>query len=503
MTIRPALMPALLLGAAMTAAASDADPGTGVILREPVAVPVPQAAPAQPAAAPLPPQVARILNAHRVPLDSLSVWVQETGASAPLVAHQAQVPRNPASTIKLLTSWAGLQQLGPDYRWRTEAILTGPVRDGVLEGDLYLRGYGDPYLVMERLWLFVRELRQRGLREVRGDLVIDNSFFITDRDDPGAFDGQRYRAYNVLPDALLVNFQTINFTFLPDPVSNRVEIVTEPRLANLEIQNRLQLAPGGCNSPQNAIRMTIAGEDARGRITFGGQVASNCAEQRINRASLLPAPAFFYGVFRALWEESGGTIGGTLRLGEAPAGRRPFHRFESPPLAELIRPVNKFSNNVMTEHLFLTMGAERYGAPATPDKARDAVRQLLAERRLAFPELVLDNGSGLSRDTRISAQSMARLLLAAQDGLFAPEFMASMSLAGIDGTMRRRFRQEPFRGRMHLKTGRLNASLGIAGYVNSPSGRRFVVVSLHDHPDATRGPGEEAQDALLRWVLQQ
>lgn len=496
-------LPVLLLGVTVAAAADESAPASGVILREPVAVPVPQPGTMPPLPAPLPATVARILNAHNVPLDSLSVWVQEVGGAAPLVAHQPQLPRNPASTIKLLTSWAALQQLGPDYRWRTEAILDGPLRDGVLEGDLYLRGYGDPYLVMERLWLFVREIRQRGLREVRGDLVIDNAYFATDQEDPGAFDGQPYRSYNVLPDALLVNFQTVNFTFLPDPVSNRVEIVTEPRLANLEIQNRLQLASGACSGPRNAIRMTIAGEESRGRITFGGQVADSCGEQRINRASLLPAPAFFYGVFRGLWEESGGTINGTLRLSGAPAGKKPFVSFESPPLAELIRPVNKFSNNVMTEHLFLTLGAERYGAPATPGKGRDAVRQLLGERRLVFPDLVLDNGSGLSRDTRISAQSMARLLLAAQDGLFAPEFMASLSLAGIDGTMRRRFREEPFRGRMHLKTGRLNGSLAVAGYVTSASGRRFVVVSLHDHPDATRGPGEEAQDALLRWVLQQ
>jgi len=451
----------------------------------------------------LPAPVARILNAHQVPLSSMSVWIQEIGAPGPLLVHEHQVPRNPASTIKLLTTWVALQQLGPDYRWQTEAILSSPLRDGVTEGDLYLRGYGDPYLVMERLWLFIRELRQRGLREVRGDLVIDNSYFVTGNDDPGAFDGQTYRSYNVLPDALLVNFQTVNFTFLPDPAANRVEILTDPPLPNLEIRNRMELAGGGCSNAQNAIQMLVADQAGGGRITFAGRLGRNCPEQRLNRASLMPGPAFAYGAFRGIWEESGGVLHGGLRLAPTPAGLRPLARFSSPPLSELVRSVNKYSNNVMTEHMFLTLGAERYGAPADPEKARDAVNMTLGERGLSFPELHLDNGSGLSRETRISAQSLGQLLMVAQRERFAPEFMASLSLAGVDGTMRRRFGQEPWRGRMHLKTGRLNGTLAIAGYVHSTSGRRFAVVSLHEHPDATRGPGEEAQDALLAWLLRQ
>ncbi|MCC5793710.1 MAG: D-alanyl-D-alanine carboxypeptidase/D-alanyl-D-alanine-endopeptidase [Chromatiales bacterium] len=449
----------------------------------------------------LPAQVGRILDAHRIPRETLSVWVMELGEPAPRLAVNAGVPRNPASTIKLLTTWAALQELGPGYRWHTEAWLTAPVRDGVTYGDLYLRGGGDPFLVLERLWLLVRELRQQGLREIRGGLVIDNSFFAHDRTDPGAFDGQAFRAYNALPDALLVNFQSVNFSFVPDLQQNQVLIRAEPLPINLQINNRLQIGAGGCTEAGRGIQMMVGGDGQGARVTFAGQVGRNCPSQQLNRASLLPGPAFAYGVLRALWQESGGTLQGGLRLGQVPGDATRVLRFASPPLGELVRPVNKWSNNVMTEHLFLTIGAERFGAPGTPYKARDAVLRLLGQRGLDFPELVLDNGSGLSRETRISAESLGRLLVHAWDDLYAPEFISSMSLAGIDGTMRRRFGQPPGRGRMHLKTGRLEGTLALAGYVHATSGRRFVLVSLHEHPDATRGPGEEAQDALLNWLL--
>ena len=140
---------------------------------------------------------------------------------------------------------------------------------------------------------------------------------------------------------------------------------------------------------------------------------------------------------------------------------------------------------------------------ATVDKGREAAIMVLAEVGLDFPELRLDNGAGLSRDTEISARSLGRVLLAANDSLYGAEFVSSLPLSGLDGTLRRRFRNEGLTGRMHLKTGRLDGVFALAGYLRSMSDNEYVVVAIQNYEDAHRGPGEEVQSALLRWIYQQ
>lgn len=444
----------------------------------------------------LPDPVAKVIVSRSLPPESFSAFVQAVGSPTPAVSFNADTPRNPASVIKLLTTWAALESLGPTYRWRTEAYFDGPLSDGVLKGDLLLKGYGDPYLTTERLWLFQRELRRAGLRRVEGDIVIDNTWFAREETDPGAFDGQAYKPYNTLPDALLVNFQAVNFTFRPDPVTGRVEILSDPVLPNLDIRNTMRLFRGNCSDRRGGINMAVAPGP---RVTFSGQLANNCSEYQLTRA-LPDGPTYAYGAFRGLWEEQGGTITGTLRLGQVPPGRKPAVRFESLPLAEVIRPVNKFSNNVMTRQIWLTLGAERLGPPGTMARSREALDGVLGKAGLDFPELSIDNGAGLSRTTRISARSLGRMLLHAAESPYRSEFEASLSIAGLDGTTRRRYRRDPMAGRMHLKTGSLNGVTAIAGFVRSESGKEYVVVAITNRSGPPYGGGLEAQQALLRWV---
>ncbi|UCG71684.1 MAG: D-alanyl-D-alanine carboxypeptidase/D-alanyl-D-alanine-endopeptidase [Chromatiales bacterium] len=450
----------------------------------------------------LPPRVQRVLAAYDMAPASYSAWVQDVDADAPLLAVNAALARNPASTIKLLTTFLALEDLGPAYTWRTEVYLHGQLEEGRLDGDLYLKGYGDPYLVTERVWLLLRGLRQRGLQDIEGDLVIDNSFFEVSPEDPGAFDGQRYRVYNVAPEAFLVNFRAVNFIFRPDPDDQGVQIVADPAPSNLEIRNQLKLREGRCGGYQGGIRIAPGETNAGGVVTFSGRFGRDCPEYRLSRA-VMDASEFSYGVVRSLWEESGGTLKGTGRSATVGEDWETFYEFDSPPVSEVIRGVNKWSNNVMSRQVFLTMGAERFGAPGTVDKARDAAAAALAERGLDFPELRLDNGAGLSRDTQISARNLARLLLAGYDSPYRSEFESSLALAGLDGTMRRRFRDDQLTGQMHIKTGRLNGVFAMAGYLRAASGRDFVVVAMQNHPQAHRGPGEEAHTALLRWVYAQ
>lgn len=446
----------------------------------------------------LPESVSKALAKAKIPPAGFSAYVQQVGRDQPLLAFNADTPRNPASTIKLVTTYLALESLGPTYVWKTTASGMAAPRGGVLEGDLYLKGQGDPYLVLERFWLLVREIRLRGVREIRGDVVIDNSYFDLGATRPGDFDGRPYSPYNLIPDAMLVNFQAVNFLFRPDSVANRVEILADPLPANLQIRNQVQLVDGRCTGKLNRINFTVAEVAGRDEATFTGRFSRRCGEYRVAR-SLTRGPSYTYGLFRSLWEESGGTIRGKFRSGAAPAGAKALATLDSVPLSDVITGINKHSNNVMARHVLLTLGAERYGAPATVEKGQRAAADELARLGLSFPELDIGNGAGLARETRISARSLTRLLLAAEAGPYGSEFESSLALAGRDGTLRRRFRNDEFAGHMHLKTGTLNGVRALAGYVQAPSGRKFAVAIIQN----ASGWGDEAQAAMLRWVYRQ
>ena len=445
----------------------------------------------------LPPSVESVLAAHGMSSDGFSAFVQDTAQDTPLVSVNDDVARNPASTMKLLTTFLALEELKPNYQWKTEAFLGGPLRDGRLDGDLYIKGFGDPYLVIERYWLFLSQLRQRGLRQIDGDIVVDASWFDVPPGDRGAFDGQPWRSYNVEPAALLVNLQVISFLFNPNPLANRVDVIAEPMPENLEIVNRLKLTNAGCGGFQRGISVAFADP---GRVTFTGQYSRHCRRYRLSR-SVLDAPTYAYGVFRSLWEQSGSTLNGALREETVPEDLKAFHTMESLPLGDIVRLVNKWSNNVMARHLLLTLGAERYGSPATIESARRAAGEILQERGLDFPELRIDNGAGLSRETRISARHLGELLLAADDSDFRAEFVSSLPLSGMDGTMRRRFRDAELAGRMHIKTGRLDDVFAMAGFVRSRSGREFVVVAIQNEPGRSPWSGRGSAECIVKMGL--
>jgi D-alanyl-D-alanine carboxypeptidase/D-alanyl-D-alanine-endopeptidase (penicillin-binding protein 4) len=200
------------------------------------------------------------------------------------------------------------------------------------------------------------------------------------------------------------------------------------------------------------------------------------------------------------WSELGGTWSGTVREGTVSASARLFHTQESPALADVVRDMNKFSNNVIARQLFLTIGAGTSGPPARSEAARGAIRQWVEAKGIAAPELVMENGSGLSRLERISAASLAGLLQAAWRSNVMPEFIASMPVAAVDGTMRRRLRKEGVAGNAHVKTGLLSDVRAMAGYVRDSGGRRHIVVMLVNHPNAHQS--QAALDALLRWVYE-
>src|SRR5690606_4988371 len=282
----------------------------------------------------LPPEVERVLSAHGIPHDAVSIVVQSVDSDTPLLSHLPDTARNPASVMKVVTTWAGLELLGPAYQWRTEAYLLGGFDGRVLDGDLALKGYGDPELVLEEFWKLLRGLRRTGLQEIRGDLVLDDTYFEVSEDDPGAFDGQPSRAYNVVPNALLVNFKTVLFQFYAEPLGKRVRVVTEPPLPNLQVRNGLELVEGPCRGYQAGINLQIP-DAAASRVQLSGQFPSRCNYYELSRA-VLAHDAYAYGLFRTLWDELGGELRGTSRSAPVQEGARPALSWRSAPLGEVI-----------------------------------------------------------------------------------------------------------------------------------------------------------------------
>jgi serine-type D-Ala-D-Ala carboxypeptidase/endopeptidase (penicillin-binding protein 4) len=410
------------------------------------------------------------------------------------------VPRNPASTMKVLTTYAALELLGPAYTWVTRAYATGPVRNGVLEGDLVLVGGGDPYLTTERWWSFVSGIRQTGITKIRGDIVIDNSMFAPQGDDRSSFDSRPFRTYNVLPDALLVGFQTVTISAIPDGTTAKVNALMQPWPANLELDNDVQYQAGRCR--RGGIVVAMPDGPTGSRISLTGRRADGCGPMTVTRA-VMRAPEFAFGTFKTFWEQTGGTFGGQMRTGTLPADAKFVYSAESLTLGEIIRLVNKHSSNVMARMLMLTIAAEKIGRPATTAAGRQALLDWLSHKNIDIPQLVIENGSGLSRNERISAAGLAAILLAANQSQYMPEFAASLPLSATDGTLKRRFRSPELQGRLRMKTGTLEDVSALAGYVNAASGKTYVAVIILNHPKAELGAGDVVQTAVVEWLFGQ
>lgn len=458
------------------------------------------------ARAELPESIQRALKAANIPPSSVGLWVAPATGGAPLIQHNADKALNPASVMKLVTTSAALDVLGPAYTWSTEAYLGGPLSNGVLVGDLVLRGSGDPSLSWDKLGQFLRELRGRGIQDIRGDLVLDRSLFAGLPPANGNFDDQPLRAYNAQPDALLVNFKALTLRLTPS--AQGIEAVAMTPYAPLIIDNQLRIITTPCSDWRNGFTTELESVGEGLRVRLKGNLSASCGERLLHLA-VQDGPRFAAGIFRALWSELGGTWQGRVREGTMPTGVQPYAIWKSPPLSDIVRDINKFSNNVMARQLFLTLGTRSGDAgssisptsAASPQQATATIRDWLRQNRVDMPELVLENGSGLSRIERATAGGLGRLLQQQWQSPRMPILVSSLPVAGSDGTARRRFSERAVSGRAYLKTGSLNDVMAHAGYVQDAQARWYVLVWIINDPNA--GAGEAATTLSTDWVFEQ
>lgn len=445
----------------------------------------------------LPPEVSRAWSKTGLPNSSLSMVIEEVGG-ARLAAMGAGDLKNPASVMKLLTTWTALSELGPEYVWRTAFLMdkeAGVNDNGVLSGSLYLRPSGDPLFLLQDLWRLMRELRLRGITQI-SDIVIDRSKFGDIAINPGDFDGKGDRPYNASPDVFMVGFGAVRLVFTPELDKQRWRAFVDPPIAGVDIDSNVRFRPGPCRAgPQVSSETVTTGDRVRFRIS--GEATGACGEFDLFRLAF-SQPDFAARALESMWAELGGKMTGMVKDGAIPSTAVPVAAHQSPPLAEVIRMINKSSNNVMTRVLLLTVAAELGQRPATVEGGVQRVLQTLKSQGVSTDGVVIENGSGLARSSRVSANQMAQMLQVAWRSPAMPEFVSSMAILGIDGTLRRRLRGDA-RGYAHMKTGALRDSRAIAGYVLSQSGKRYVFVSLVNDPQAFKARDFENQ--VIDWLI--
>lgn len=451
------------------------------------------------AQAQLPEPVLAALKAENIAPENVSVFVQRVDQSSPLLTHQASVSRNPASVMKLLTSYAALDLLGASYRWKTQFYGLHYPKNGLLEGGLWVKGYGDPVMNTAALNEIVSELRQKyNLNEICCELWLDQSAYAIQNFDVAAFDSKPYRAYNASAEALMLNQQAVRFQFSPS--DNGLVTVVYPQWKTLMKNIEVKLGDGDCGDWKNALNIQREGQT----LTVKGRYPKSCGDKYID-IHWLAAGDYFGQVFASIWEDMGGRwlkkSTAMIKTALIPPDGVLLTEHVSATLAEVLREMNKSSNNVIARSVYLSLSrAGDETQIASTAKSEQVIQAWLKNKGLVFPELVIENGAGLSRIERISAEHLGALLVNAYRSPVMPELMASLPIYGIDGTLKSR-KDSPLYGRAHLKTGSLDNVRTIAGYFLDAQGRRWVVVFLANGENA--GASKAAQDGLLAWIDQQ
>ena len=451
-------------------------------------------------AQPLPAELQQSWKNTRLPDSALSIIVKEV--DGPIIfEHNATIPRNPASVMKMVTTWAGLSGLGPEHIWRTTVYTQAQAKidaQGTLQGPLYIDAAGDPFFSVSDLWSLLRDVRMRGIKNL-SEVVVDRSVFGQVTQDPYAFDGAGDRPYNASPDAMMVGFGASRLVFQPDAKNKQWISFIDPPIAGMRLENNVAWSDQRCpGSPVVATRMQRAPSGIT--VQASGTAAGSCGEFSVYRLTT-GQQAFFDSVFKMIWKELGGTLAHGISAGTVPRNAEALVWHDSRSLADQIRVINKQSNNVMATLLLLRLGNQINGKGATTASSENAAMRILQSQGVNTAGWRIDNGSGLSRQARVTASGMAQMLDVVWQSNYMPEFMSSLAIAGVDGTVRRRLRDDEVQGRAHLKTGTLRDARALAGYVLGSSGKRYIMVTMvNGENTAAVRPFD---DALVKWLAEQ
>jgi D-alanyl-D-alanine carboxypeptidase/D-alanyl-D-alanine-endopeptidase (penicillin-binding protein 4) len=482
----------------------------------------------------LPDPIAKAIKKSGIPGQSVSVSIDKISfknqkgkpfSTVNLVNWQENSPMNPASTMKLVTSLAAMEVLGPKYRWKTDLLTNGKIQNGLLKGDLLIRGSGDPKLIPEEITKMLLSLQSMGVKKIDGQLILDRSAYESSVKETSFSDNEPNRSYNVAPDALLFAFNSFSFQFYPNSQNDLVVIKQTPRMDNFKIDNNLKIIEGVCADWKKDITMSLnSSKNGSWTAIFDGAYPSGCQNATWNIVAN-DSDSFFTQSFIAAWEDIGGTWvkKPTLKNYDPKVEFKPIVAHLGVPLYESVKDINKLSNNVMARQVMLTMALEKTGKPSNTNNSMKIIKDWLLSQQLNMPELVIENGSGLSRIERINSKNLNQILLLGLNSTSKDYFLESLPIAGFDGTMRHRLLDKlrkyvPNKKEIasleintvdfpvglkkygaYIKTGSLADVRSISGYVVSRSGNVYAVTSFINDPNARNG--RVIHDTVLSWLL--
>ena len=438
------------------------------------------------------------LKAYPINPANYSIHIQEVHSSQPIVSWNSHKQRKPASVIKLLTTYSGVLALGYDYRWETKFFHTGYIRAGVLRGDIYVKASGDPSLSTKDIAPIVEQIKESGIHKILGSIIIDRSIFSVASKSNSGFDRNTYSPYNAMPDAMMFNKRKSTICITPRGRSVRIDRDIPDH--SYKIVNKLKMVNGSCRRGRSWPRVNIkTNHSGRSTIFLSGRLSKRCGRRTICKVVSMPHRAFYYALKNGL-KKAGVKFEGTLKLKKVPKKAKYLFSHKSERLEKIISTIAKKSDNLMARQLMLTLGAKSFSPPSTTFKSRKAVKKILnkyhiLERGTTF----IDNGSGLSRVARVTAQSLNNLLIHGALSGNASRWMNTLSIAGIDGTIRKRFKYSTVYGRAWMKTGTIRGVANIIGYVEGSSGQIYsVVVLVNDRRSAQYG--RKLANTVIEWV---
>ena len=437
------------------------------------------------------------INQYKFKKNELAIYIKETGKNRTVASLNIDKKMTPASVVKVYSIYAALLELGYDYRWPTMFYYTGRLKNGTVTGDLVVKGYGDPTLNSRDLPGIVSALKAKGIRRIKGNIIIDRSYFMVPKRDSSHFDQNIYSPYNAMPDAMMFNQHTSKFSIVSK--NGRYQVQKSIPGDSYHVVNNLRTVPGSCRGSRSWPRIKVDHSTETPVLHVSGKLSRQCRKRTIRQIVTKPYKEF-YAALKQQMKKSGIDYNGHMKVREVPSGAKKIYTHYSPRLEQVISITAKKSNNLFARHLMLTLGAKIYGPPANLDKGRRAVVQILNRYRLLdTPKCHIDNGCGLSRVSKITARSMANVLDHAYKN-YGIRWMKILSIAGQDGTIKRRFRSTIVKNRAWMKTGTLNKVKNISGYVKSRSGKLYTVVILVNSKRA-RYLGAKLQNDIMKWLV--
>ena len=457
-----------------------------------------------PAAGGLPSAVAGAIKASGLPPRSFGLYAQEVIGERTAFALNEDQPYTMASTTKIVTSLAALDLLGPYYRWRTSAFALGTLTEGKLVGDLLIVGGGNAQLTSADLAKWFKRMHDQGLREIEGDIVLDRyAFQLKAADHKGTPMQSAGEPRHVWPDAMTLDEGQLDVLVQPARGA-RAAVSLTPPLSEVKLDNRVTMG-GGCNASPSWQN----GRDGRAVVVVQGSWGAGCGTRTV---SFVPPPdsGIAARALPAMWAATGGVLRGKvvsapvvpgispIPLGPDGEPAKPLSFDRSKPLTELVRDINKVSDNVGARNLMLSLSPGFPGRPATLAGAQKTMGMWLRDQGLADGDIEVENGSGLSHSERAKPRAMVQLLRKAWRAEQAQAFFDSLPIAGVDGTMKGRLIGSKAAGQAYLKTGTLNDTRALAGYVHGVSGKMYAVALMVNSADPAAG--RPALDAMVAWL---